>query len=318
MTGALGHIGSRLIRELPSAFPDGEIVMIDNLATQRYGSLFSLPPYGKYRFIEADIMTADLDSILAGADIVIHLAAMTNASESFRAKELVERVNVEGTERVAGACLNAGSRMIFISTTSVYGKSRGVVDEDCFPADLEPQSPYAYSKLKAEQCLQRIGGEEGLRFVICRFGTVFGVSLGMRFHTAINKFSWQAVMRQPLTVWRTALNQNRPYLELGDAVRAIQFILKKSLFDSKIYNVLTTHATVRDIIDLLTSLVPDLSVEYVDSEIMNQLSYQVSNRRFQAQGFLPQGSLREGIGEIVHLLQSAYRSDEVASKNFSL
>ena len=43
VTGALGHIGSRLIRELPAAWPGAEIVMLDNLATQRYASLYDSP-----------------------------------------------------------------------------------------------------------------------------------------------------------------------------------------------------------------------------------------------------------------------------------
>jgi nucleoside-diphosphate-sugar epimerase len=41
VTGALGHIGSRLIRALPDAFPDAEIVLLDDLSTQRYCSLLT-------------------------------------------------------------------------------------------------------------------------------------------------------------------------------------------------------------------------------------------------------------------------------------
>ena len=313
VTGALGHIGSRLIQEIPNAFQGSEIVMVDNLETQRYSSLFSLPSPAQYRFIEADVTTSDLISIFEGADIVVHLAALTNAPESFRMKEKVERVNVEGTERVAEACLKAGSAMIFVSTTSVYGGTTGVVEEDCSPEDLQPQSPYAHSKLKAEQCLQRMGEENGLRFVICRFGTVFGVSPGMRFHTAVNKFCWQAVLGQPISVWRTALDQKRPYLELGDAVRALEFIMKKNLFDGRVYNVVTTHATVGEMIGILSDLIPGVSIEYVDHEIMNQLSYEVSTSRFRAQGFQFQGSLRRGIGETVQLLQSASQPLKVPS-----
>ena len=52
--GALGHIGSRLIRNLPNEFPNAEIVMIDNMKTQRYPSLFNLPKEGNYQFIEDD------------------------------------------------------------------------------------------------------------------------------------------------------------------------------------------------------------------------------------------------------------------------
>ena len=60
ITGALGHIGSRLVRDLPVAFPGTQIIMIDNLVTQRYGSLFDLPKNGKYKFIGADILDIDL------------------------------------------------------------------------------------------------------------------------------------------------------------------------------------------------------------------------------------------------------------------
>ena len=46
VTGALGHIGSRLIRNLPEHFPGCEIVMVDNMITQRYSSIFNLPVEG--------------------------------------------------------------------------------------------------------------------------------------------------------------------------------------------------------------------------------------------------------------------------------
>ena len=313
VTGALGHIGSRLIRDLPAVFQEAEIILLDNLATQRYCSLFNLPTHGKYRFLEADMMTCDLDSIFTGADVVIHLAALTNAPESFRMQEQVERINVEGTERVAQACLARECALIFASTTSVYGKSSGRVAEDCPPSDLKPQSPYADSKLKAERCLQREGEREGLHFMICRFGTVFGASPGMRFHTAVNKFCWQAALGQPISVWRTALDQLRPYLELGDAVRAVEFIMRENLFDGRIYNVLTTHATVRHLLEILSNLIPDLSVEYGEGEGMNEISCEVSNERFRSLGFEFHGELKRGIAEIVDLLRFAYQPNAFSS-----
>src|SRR6185436_14180124 len=101
VTGGLGHIGSYLIRELPRAFPGVEIVILDNLSTQRYCSLFNLPGEGSYHFIEADVLTADLTAICTGADVVVHLAAATDAANSFQNKEHVETTNYVGTERVA-------------------------------------------------------------------------------------------------------------------------------------------------------------------------------------------------------------------------
>lgn len=305
VTGALGHIGSHLIRDLPSTFAGAEIVMLDDLSTQRYCSLFDLPIEGRYRFIEADVLTADLASLFAEADAVVHLAAITDATSSFENQAKVEEVNFAGTQKVARACLDAGCALIFPSTTSVYGTQADIVDEDCPAAELKPQSPYAESKLKAESLLQSLGASEELRFVICRFGTIFGTSVGMRFHTAINKFCWQAVMGQPITVWKTALHQNRPYLELGDAIRALKFIIQKRLYSGDLYNVVTVNTSVNDIIEIIRLFVPDLEIQYVDTKIMNQLSYHVSNRLFTNLGFDFKGDLDLGISKTLQLLRQA-------------
>ena len=191
LTGGLGHIGSRFIHDLrPGDFQ--EVIILDNLATQRYCSLFNLPDGVPFRFIEADILTADLVSLFAGVDAVIHLAAITNAAASFEIQDKVEQVNYTGTEQVARACLTTGSKLLFLSTTSVYGTQNEVVDENCTAEELKPQSPYATSKLRSEFLLQELGKTQGLQFGIFRFGTIYGTSPGMRFHTAVNKFCWQS------------------------------------------------------------------------------------------------------------------------------
>ncbi|MFC1623842.1 SDR family oxidoreductase [Candidatus Omnitrophota bacterium] len=311
ITGALGHIGSKLIRKIPLDFSKAEIIMIDNLLTQRYCSIFNLPLEGNYRFIEADVLDIDLEAVIEGADVVIHLAAITNAQDSIRNKEQIENVNYNATVRVGKACMNAKSPMIYVSSTSVYGTQREIVDEDCLSTELQPQSPYAETKLREERFLQTLGVSGGLRFVICRFGTICGSSPGMRFHTAVNKFCWQAVMKQPLTVWRSALHQLRPYLVLNDAMKAFEFIIKNELFDQRIYNVLTENLTVNSILQFIKQHVPRLDVKYVDAEIMNQLSYEVSSSRFKKQGFVFTGSIEEGIGETIGLLNSKFRMSHV-------
>lgn len=305
ITGALGHIGSRLIREIPALLPGSRVLMIDNMLTQRYCSLFDLPMAGAdYRFLEADILKCDLEALLEPGDAVIHLAAITDAANSFGNASQVEEVNAVGTERLAKACAARGARMVFLSSTSVYGTQNDVVDEDCGPDELKPQSPYAESKLKGEAALAALGRSAGLRHVAFRFGTIFGVSPGMRFHTAINKFVWQACLRQPITVWRTAIDQQRPYLDLGDAVRALAFAVKNDLFDGRVYNVLTLNCTVRSIAEAIARHIPDLQIKYVDERIMNQLSYRVSDRRFREAGFEVRGDLESGIRDSVAKLSA--------------
>lgn len=301
VTGALGHIGSRLIRELATRWPGAEVVMVDNLATERYASLYNLPDACRYEFVEGDVLTEDLERVCAGADAVVHLAALTHGPRP----ELYDRmrhVNLQGTERVARACAALNIGLLFPSTTSVYGVPHGVVAEDCAPEALKPQSPYADWKLRSEDLLRRLSSSDGLRFVIFRMGTIFGPSPGMRFHTAVNQFCWRAVAGQPLQVWTTAANQFRPYLDLTDAVRAMIFMLKRAQFDGQVYNVLTLNCTVTHVLDVLTSFVPKIRIEYVDSPLMNNLSYCVDNARITRLGFAVRGSLGRGIGDTVALL----------------
>ena len=304
ITGALGHIGSRLIRELALAWPGTEVVMIDNLATERYASLYNLPEACRYEFVEGDVLTADLIGLFTGADAVVHLAALTNGTRTDLHAQM-ERVNVAGTERVARACAALGIGLLFPSTTSVYGVPHGVVTEDCPEEDLQPQSPYAGWKLQSEELLRSLARREGLRFVIFRMGTIFGPSVGMRFHTAVNQFCWRAVAGQPIEVWQTASHQFRPYLDLSDAVRAMIFMMRRRQFDARVYNVLSLNATVAHVVEVLSAIVPDLQISYVDSPLMNTLSYSVDNSRFSQLGFEFSGSLERGIGDTVAMLTSS-------------
>lgn len=301
VTGALGHIGSRLIRELPRWLPSAEIVMVDNMSAQRYCSLFGLPEGARYRFIEGDVTKMDLAPVLAGAEVVFHLAALTNAAGSFEIAQELERNNFHATDKVARACLAAGAALVYLSSTSVYGTSAAQVDENCSEDELKPQSPYAETKLKEERLVAELT-RQGLRAVSFRFGTIFGISPGMRFHTAVNKFCWQACVDQPITVWRTAYEQKRPYLDIEDAMGAFKLVLDKKLFDGILYNVLTANLTVRHIVDEIRRHAPNLKVEFVDTKIMNQLSYDVLDARFRAQGFRPEGDIARGVADTVGLL----------------
>lgn len=304
VTGGLGHIGSRLIRYLPQRFKGAEVVIIDNMATQRYPSLFDLPDEGRYRFVEADATTVALEPLFEGADAVINLAAITDAAGSFANREKVERENYGITERVALACVAVGAPLITASSTSVYGTQKSRVDEDCEASDLAPQSPYAETKLREEALVAELAAGRGLKATIFRYGTIFGVSPGMRFHTAVNKFCWQAVLGQKLTVWRTAYDQMRPYLDLSDAVEAIAFAVEKKMFDARVYNVVTSNHTVRDVVEAIRARVPSTDVTFVDERIMNQLSYEVDNTRMLAAGFVFKGSLQNGLAETIARLRN--------------
>tara|TARA_Y100001958_G_C21248329_1_gene580891 strand:+ start:1977 stop:2918 length:942 start_codon:yes stop_codon:yes gene_type:complete len=298
ITGALGHIGSGLIHSINNEDFE-KVYMLDNMSTQRYSSLFNLPKNINYKFIEKDILEFDSNFLVEDIDCIIHLAAITDAAGSFNKSEEIEEVNYIGTKKVAEFCLKTDTKLFFPSTTSVYGSQSKIVDESCSISDLNPQSPYAEYKLKSEQMLKKMSDENGLKFVACRFGTIFGKSVGMRFHTAVNKFCWQAVMNQPLSVWKTALDQKRPYLGLNDAIDSIKFIIHKNIFDSNIYNIVSSNYTVREIVSFITALIPSVKVNLVESEIMNQLSYHVKSDKIKKMGFDTNDDISVNIKETI-------------------
>jgi nucleoside-diphosphate-sugar epimerase len=302
VTGGLGHIGSALIRSNLAPLGVEEIVVVDSLSTQRYSSIFNLSKNPKVTFIDkpVEVLNKKDMELIEGSTHLIHLAAMTDASGSVDKKQELFTNNLGGTKFVANLCESKGIKLLLPSSTSVYGSQLNLVDENSL--ELNPQSPYADCKL-AEESIVKESKATGLSGVILRFGTIHGVSPGMRFHTAVNKFCFDYMLDKPLSVWRTAINQYRPYLALSDAVRAIQHVISKDIFDSEIYNVLTENITLDGIISIIEELGgKPARIDYVDSPIMNQFSYEVSKVKFQSTGFNYQGSIQEDIANTLKIL----------------
>lgn len=294
ISGGLGHIGSKLTIQLAKEFKSSRILVIDSLLTQRYPSLFNYKKYKNIYFLQKDLSKQSIDKYMNKNSIIINLAAITDAASSFENANLVEKNNFEILKRIAKSATSKKSKLIHISSTSVYGTQKNFVDESCEINDLKPQSPYAESKLKEERHLEKTSG---LNYICFRFGTIYGFSTGMRFHTAVNKFCWQAANNEMLSIWKTAYKQKRPYLDLKDACRAIIFIIKKKHFNNEIYNVLSDNLTVENVVTEIKNYYPNLKINFVKNKIMNQLSYEVSNTKFRSLGFRFNGKLNKAIKE---------------------
>lgn len=301
ITGCLGHIGSYLLEN--RNFHKYKLTVLDNLLTQRYCSLFNLKRKKRnIKFVFTDILEKNFIKYVKEADILIHLAAITDAESSVNNKKEVDLVNFKSFKKIINYCSKYNTKVIFPSTTSVYGTQKNYVDENCPDIDLKPQSPYAKSKLDSEKFMLDYAKKNKLKFVILRLGTIYGVSKGMRFHTAINKFCWQSSIGTPITIWRTAMNQKRPYLSIKDASRSFLHIINNDLFDKNIYNIVTENLSINDIVKILKKNNKSLKTKYVDSKIMNQLSYEVSNLKFKNTKFIFKGSISNGISETLDLL----------------
>lgn len=112
-------------------------------------------------------------------------------------------------------------------------------------------------------------------------------------------------MKQPITVWSTAYDQKRPYLDLFDAARAIAFIIREDLFHGDVYNVLTHNLSVSQVVEVIREFVPDLNITFIDNKIMNQLSYDVSNDKFVCAGFNFSGDIKRGVAQTIGYLRNS-------------
>ncbi|QIO24108.1 NAD(P)-dependent oxidoreductase [Haloarcula sp. JP-L23] len=297
VTGGLGYLGSRLIREIPadSTFSGERIQILDNFRQPRFHSLWDLPSYADYEFIEGDIRDEEVRSkALEGVDTVFHLAAITNAPETFDIPEKTWEVNHEATVALYEDAKNHGAaEFVDVGTCSVYGRTEREIKED-FACD--PESPYGEAKLAAEEdMLSRYDG--GMDVTVLRLGTVYGWTTGMRFDTVVDKFALLAATGQPLTVYEGAEDQKRPYLHAQDAVRAMLFAATE-LGDGEAYNVVGQNGRLQDVVDAIETYFPDVMIEYTEAEQLNQLSYIVSDEKIRQRGFETGYTLDQGVSEL--------------------
>jgi UDP-glucose 4-epimerase len=297
VTGGVGYLGSRLIRELPSheAFADEPIRIVDNFRQPRFHSLWDLPVHADYEFAEVDIRDeAAVRASMEGVDTVLHLAAVTNATETFDIPEKTWEVNHRGSMNVFEAAVEADVRnFVNVSTCSVYGRTEEEIAESF---DCDPESPYGEAKLAAEQeILDR--APDKMDVTALRLGTIYGWTRGMRFDTVVDKFALLAATGQPLTVYRGAEDQKRPYLHVQDAVRSMLFAAAR-LDGHGVYNVVGQNGRLQDVIDAIVRHFPDVDVGYTEAEQLDQLSYIVSDERIRTQGFEPCYDLDDGVAEL--------------------
>lgn len=297
VTGGVGYLGSRLIRELPDHphYAGQEIRILDNFRQPRFNALWNLPSYAEYDFVEGDIRDEDVvREAMTGVDTVFHLAAVTNAPETFDIPEKTWEVNYEGALTTFEAARDAGvSEFVNAVTCSVYGTTEEEIEED-FACD--PESPYGEAKLEAEQeMFDRYDGEMGLTGL--RLGTVYGWTTGMRFDTVVDKFAYLAATGQPLTVYEGAEDQKRPYLHVQDAVRSMLFA-GAELGDGEAYNVVGQNGKLQDVVDAIERHFPDVEIGYTEAEQLNQLSYIVSDEKIRNEGFETCYTIDEGVAEL--------------------
>ena len=302
ITGCCGHIGSYLVDNIHKIKKIKKCFIVDNFNSTQINSLINSNKKNNLKFYNLDLTKKSSLSKFNKIDYVVHLASMTNAAGSFNKKNEMYKNNIECMKNIINFCKVKKSKLIHISSTSVYGKQAALVDETCEEKFLKPQSPYADIKLIEERMLQK--ASKNINYITYRFGTISGVSSGMRFHTAVNKFCLNASLNCDITVYKTALNQYRPYLSLVDAFKVFKFTIEKDLFKNDIYNALSENCTVNQILQKIRKSKKNIKVKFVSSKIMNQLSYHVAKDKLNNEGLYLKNKIIYDIEDTMKLLKN--------------
>ena len=302
ITGCCGHIGSYVAENVHKIKKIKKTILVDNIKSNRFCSLFNLKKKNNLKFYLIDVDKKNSLAKFKNIHYVIHCASMTNAEKSFGKEKDMYKNNIKCLENVIDFCKKNKSKLIHLSSTSVYGKQAKIVDETCEKKYLKPQSPYAEIKIIEERMLKKM--DKKIKYNTYRFGTITGVSKGIRFHTAVNKFCLNAAINENINVYKTAINQYRPYLSLRDAFKVIQFSIEKDFFKNDIYNALSGNYTVNQIIEKIRKRKRNLKIKLVNSEIMNQLSYHVSCKKLNKEGLYLNNKIDKDINDTLNLLNN--------------
>jgi UDP-glucuronate 4-epimerase len=237
VTGAAGFIGSHLCEKLLQN-PEHRIIGIDGMIQPQLRpikerNLRSLLNNPRFTFIEGNLLRISWKSLLPGVEAIYHLAGMPGVRSSWGTDfKLYANHNILATQRLLEACIQKPlERIIFASTSSVYGHKIGRVPEN---DSLEPLSPYGVTKLTGEHLCRVYSENFGVPIVILRFFTVYGPR--QREDMAFHRFIRQILRHEPLFVNGDG-NQTRDFTYVKDCIDGTAAALKAPGVIGEIINI---------------------------------------------------------------------------------
>lgn len=172
ITGGAGFLGAALARRLLAL--GHRVLVLDDLSS---GDVSRLP--AEVQFTGGDVRDVPrLWTLMAGVDLLYHLAAKVSVSESILYPVDYNLVNTGGTVAVMSAARDAGlRRVVFVSSGTVYGQPESLPVPET--AQARPLNPYAVSKLAAEHYVRAIGDQVRIETVILRVFNAYGPGQGL-------------------------------------------------------------------------------------------------------------------------------------------
>jgi nucleoside-diphosphate-sugar epimerase len=217
VTGGAGFIGSHLAAHLVGQGED--VVVVDDFSTGRRENLESMA--GELDLIEGSITDlATCREAVAGADVVLHQAALGSVPRSVEDPRTTHQVNVTGTLNMLAAARDAGvARFVFAASSSAYGDTEELPKHEGMVP--RPMSPYAASKVAGEAYCRAFAAAYGLHTIALRYFNVFGPRQdpGSQYAAVIPLFASAALEGRPPTVFGDG-EQSRDFTYVSNVVHA--------------------------------------------------------------------------------------------------
>ena len=283
VTGAAGFIGSHLTDALLAAGHD--VVAVDSF-TDYYDPALKEENAAGFPVERLDLAEDPLD--FSGADGVFHLAAQPGVRSSGERFPLYVRQNVLASQRVFEAAARDSVRVVFASSSSVYGEAeRYPTPEDTPPA---PLSPYGITKLTCEHLVRATARSLGLDAVVLRYFNAFGPR--QRPDMAFARIALALAEDRPFELYGDG-TQSRGFTYISDIVSATVAAMERG---SGTYNVGGTEASVLESIALLERFAGrSLEVVAQPPQPGDPQRTNADTTRIRDLGWTPQVSLEDGL-----------------------
>jgi len=301
VTGGAGFIGSHLVDELVKE--DFKVTVLDNLSTGRIENIKH--HLEKILFVKGDIRDKkNVEEALEGVEVVFHLAAITSVPYSVKHPKITYEVNVDETKNLLETCLRGNvEKIIYLSTCAVYGEPEYLPVDEKHPTN--PISPYAESKLKAEQVCMRFQEDYGLKTTVLRPFNIYGSrQRNDCYGGVIASFIERLRRGKPPLIYGNG-KQTRDFIYVKDAVKAFMAALNRNDAIGRTFNIATGIPTS---INQLAQLLIDLfEAEEIKPQHTNPRQGDIKHIYANIEeakhrlGFEPRVSLKEGLSTLIAL-----------------
>lgn len=249
ITGVAGFIGSNLASRLVALGYD--VTGIDNFSYGHERNIAALAGSGNFRFIKGDLGSQEcLNS--ERSDIIVHLASQKIPRYTNSHKTLEDNLN--NLRKITSKCITDKSRLIFASTSDVYGKNPDTPFSEESNLVLGPTNvkrwAYAVSKIHGEHYIISCSEEFGLKYTIARFFGAYGPNQNLTWWGGPQSvFIARSLLKEELEIHGNG-RQTRTFTYIDDTVDALVRIIEDERSVNNVFNIGATENCEISITDL--------------------------------------------------------------------